>query len=112
MDTGVGSGLREVGRSGGKGVLSSTTKKLFKPFYRVNYFGGFWDVTGMEGHKWSGAGVAGSCAEPAEQVFILFYFVARASRLVLELVVMAHPITVDLDPTGIKTGDDGIFLWR
>ena len=34
-----------------------------------------WCGAGMEGHKWSGTGVAGSCAEPAERVFILVYFI-------------------------------------
>ena len=31
-----------------------------------------WCGASMEGHKWSGADEAGSCAEPAERVFILF----------------------------------------
>jgi len=67
------------------------------------------------GPAWRGtSGVAQTRREAARSQLsgFLFYFVARASRLVLELVVMAHPITVDLGPTWIKTGDDGIFLWR
>jgi len=39
---------RVFGRSGDraeKGFELNDEKKLFKPFYRLNYFGGFWDVT-------------------------------------------------------------------
>ena len=46
-----GSGLSGIGRSGGK-RFELNDEKLFKPFYRVNYFGGFWDVTaGLVGNK-------------------------------------------------------------
>ena len=44
VDSDVGSfGEREIGRKSSE----LNDEKLFKPFYRVNYFGVFWDVTLM-----------------------------------------------------------------
>ena len=66
---------------------------------------------------WRGtSGVAQAWREAARSQLsgFLFYFILFCGKSItagLELVVMADPITVDLDPTGIKTGDDGIFLW-
>src|SRR6185369_8248688 len=36
--------FRRLGDQAGK-WFELNDEKLFKPFYRVNYFGGFWDVT-------------------------------------------------------------------
>jgi hypothetical protein len=41
--------------------------------------------------------------------FLFFFVFLRASPPVLEPALIAHTIVVDFDPTGIKTGGNGIL---
>ena len=53
-----------------------------------------------------GAGHKGVAMAPSEA---LFFFLWRATPLVLEPAVIAYPITVDSESMGIETGGDGIW---
>lgn len=55
-----------------------------------------------------GGAASGACCRVV--VFFYFlYFVERALLPVLDPVVISYPITVDFDPTGVRTVGDGVL---